>query len=209
MRFVLFNGAFGIIGGNILRDTNNTAFKEWAAICAALGEGLQTLIIRKGGIAEGRDGFRVAQPEFWLFPTYLHEAAHGLEEGVRPILDRVEAQRPPPGILCLAHYAVVTDVCHVLDEQRLSRLAGEHVWSPRTVGERFAYRRPGLFVLTVRVYVREEPHVIPDSPHFAGCRSWVDLPLELSTDKLRPALSDEEFDRGRQKIHDALNIAFT
>ena len=192
-----------------MRETNNTAFKEWAAICAALGEGLQTLIIRKGGIDEGREGFRVAQSEFWLFPTYLHEAALGLEQEALPILDRVEAQRPPQGLLRLAYYAVVTDVYHVLDEQRLARLAGEHVWSPRAVGERFAYRRPGLFVLTVRVYVREEPHVIPDSPHFAGCRSWVDLPLELSTAKLMPALSDEEFDRRRQKIHDALNTNFT
>jgi len=191
-----------------MRETNNTAFKEWAAICAALGEGLQTLIIRKGGIDEGRDGFRVAQPEFWLFPTYLHEAAQGLEQDALPILDRVEAQRPPQGMLRLAQYALVTDVFHVLDERRLSRLAGEHVWSPRTVGERFAYRRPGLFVLTVRVSVREEPYVIPDSPHFAGCRSWVDLPLELSTDKLRPVLNDEEFDRRRQKIHDALNTDF-
>jgi hypothetical protein len=191
-----------------MRDTNNTAFKEWAAICAALGAGLQTLIIRKGGIDEGREGFRVAHREFWLFPTYQHEAALGLEHEALPILERVEAQKLPEGMLRLAHYAVVTDVFHVLDEQRLSRLAGQHVWSPRTVGERFAYRRPGLFVLTVRVYEREEPHVIPDSPHFAGCCSWVDLPRELSTDKLTPTLTDEEFNRRRQKTQDSLNMDF-
>jgi hypothetical protein len=107
-------------------------------------------------------------------------------------------------MLRLAQYAVVTDVYHVLDEQRLSRLAGQHVWSPRTVGERFAYRRPGLFVLTVRVSVRREPHLIPDSPHFAGCRSWVELPLELATNDLTPALCDEEFDRRRLQIENAL-----
>lgn len=187
-----------------MQAANNMAFKEWAAICAALGEGLQTLIIRKGGIDEGREGFRVAQDEFWMFPTYQHEAAQGLEHEALPILERVEAQRPPAGMLRLAQYAVVTDVFHVLDEQRLSRLAGQHVWSPRTVGERYAYRRPGLFVLTVRVYVRGEPHGIPDSPHFAGCRSWVDLPVELATSNLQPALSDDEFDRRRQQIRQAL-----
>lgn len=187
-----------------MQTANAVAFKEWAAICAALGAGLQTLIIRKGGIDEGRDGFRVAHNEFWLFPTYQHEAAQGLEQDALPILARVEANRPPHGLLHLAHYAIVTDVFHVLDVERLLRLAGQHVWSPRTVGERFAYRRPGLFVLTVRVHVRREQHVIPDSPHFAGCRSWVDLPLELSTENLEPALSDDEFNRRRRQIQQAL-----
>jgi len=83
-------------------------------------------------------------------------------------------------------------------------VAGQHVWSGRTVGERFAYRRPGLFVLTVRVHVCREPHVIPDSPHFAGCRSWVDLPHELSTENLEPAMTDDEFDRRRRQIQQAL-----
>jgi hypothetical protein len=156
-----------------MQTTNNFAFKEWAAICSALGEGLQTLIIRKGGIDEGREGFRVAHDEFWLFPTYVHEAAAGLEPDALPLLNRAEVQRPPPGTVHLGHYAIVTDVFHVLDQKRLMCLAGQHVWSPRTVGERFAYRRPGLFVLIVRVYVvqsrmlfrtrRTSPAAVPGS----------------------------------------------
>ena len=187
-----------------MQKANNMAFKEWAAICAALGEGLQTLIIRKGGIHEGREGFRVAHEEFWLFPTYLHEAAVGLEQEAMPILERVEAERPRVGMLRLAQYAVVTDVFDVRDEQRLPHLAGQHIWSPRTVGTRFSYREPGLFVLTVRVFVRHEPYLIPDSPHLAGCRSWVDLPVELSTSDLQPVLTDDEFHRRRQRIQEAL-----
>ncbi len=183
-----------------MQSKNNMAFKEWAAICMALGEGLQTLIIRKGGIDEGREGFRVAHHEFWLFPTYVHEAAVGLEQDALPLLERAQSRQPQPGTLRLENYAVVTDVFHVLDEARLARLARQHVWSPRTIGERFAYKRPGVFVLTVRVYVRAEPYLIPDSPHLAGCRSWVDLPLDLATDKLSPALGDEEFDRRRRQI---------
>ena len=31
-----------------------TAFKEWAVIVEALGQGEQIVILRKGGIAEGR-----------------------------------------------------------------------------------------------------------------------------------------------------------
>lgn len=185
-------------------SSNRIAFKEWAAICAALAMGAQTLIVRKGGIHEGRAGFRVAHGEFWLFPTYVHEAAAGLEDEAAPLLARALAERPPAGTLRIAHYAVVSDVLEVRDETRLLRLAGEHLWSARTIGERFHYRQPGLFVLVVRTYSRAEPYLISDSPHFAGCRSWVELPLELATAGLEPVLTDEEFLRRRQRIADAL-----
>jgi hypothetical protein len=185
--------------------TNHIAFKEWAAICAALGDGTQSLIVRKGGIHEGRDGFRVAHGEFWLFPTYVHEAADGLEKEAGPLLARAEAERPSPGTLRIAHYAVVTDVHEVCNEAQLARLAGQHLWSPQTISDRFHYRQPGLFVMTVRVYEGAKPHVIPDSPHFAGCRSWVELPLELSTAGLQAVLSNEEFLCEREKIKRALD----
>ena len=45
------------------------AFKEWAVVCEALGDGRQSIILRKGGIAEGREGFAFAHGEFFLFPA--------------------------------------------------------------------------------------------------------------------------------------------
>ena len=35
--------------------------------------GRQSVILRKGGIAEGRDGFAFRHREFFLFPTFFHE----------------------------------------------------------------------------------------------------------------------------------------
>ncbi|MBA2742902.1 MAG: DUF1802 family protein, partial [Chthoniobacterales bacterium] len=55
-------------------------FKEWALVCDALGRGEQSLILRKGGIAEGRDGFAFRHSEFFLFPTFFH-AQLGLVRG--------------------------------------------------------------------------------------------------------------------------------
>ncbi len=37
-------------------------FKEWSSVCQAIADGRQTIIIRKGGIAEGRDGFMFQAP---------------------------------------------------------------------------------------------------------------------------------------------------
>ena len=55
-----------------------TGFKEWAVIVEALGQGEQIVILRKGGIAEGRDGFRAEHERFWLFPTRFHQQAEGV-----------------------------------------------------------------------------------------------------------------------------------
>ena len=51
----------------------HAAFKEWAIICEALGRGLQSVILRKGGVAEGKTGFAFRHNEFLLFPTWFHE----------------------------------------------------------------------------------------------------------------------------------------
>lgn len=195
--------------GETVLPQNSIAFKEWAVVCAALAEGRQSLIVRKGGIQEGPRGFEVEHREFWLFPTYLHENADAIVDEARPLLDRVQAERPAADVVHLGLYAVVEDVVSVTDESLLPRLTGLHIWSHRTLSDRFHYRRPGLFVLAVRMICLPHPIVIPNSPHFDGCRTWVDLPSDppLPTDGLVPVLSDAEFDRQRERVRTALETA--
>ncbi len=177
----------------IVESTNRIAFKEWAVICAALEQRGQVAILRKGGIHEGRDGFRVAYPEFWLFPTYVHQDARGLVEGAQPLLAEVSARQPPEEKVRLEHYAVVKRVFHLTDESQLKLLDGHHLWSPATVRERFIYREPGLFLLLVRVYKTALALEFDNSPYFAGCRSWIELREPLATAGCQPVLCDEEF----------------
>jgi hypothetical protein len=180
--------------------TNHIAFKEWAAVCASLDEGRQSLILRKGGIHEGDRGFQVEHDEFWLFPTYEHEQAEALIDEARPLLQRVERERPAADIIRLSNYAVVEDVIQIRDPIVLPSLAGLHIWSHRTVDQRFHYKRPGLMALIVRVYRLGTPIDLPNSPHFAGCRSWVELPNALSTAGLEPVFDDASFSRQRAAI---------
>lgn len=176
-----------------MRAANRMAFKEWAVICEALGTGRQSVILRKGGIHEGRAGFRVAHDEFWLFPTYLHQVEpDNLIDEAHGLLREVVSARPPDDSIALRDYAVVQEVIELHDEACLPRLAGQHIWSPRTLDERFHYRQPGLFVLSVRIYRLPTAITLPNSPHFGGCRSWVDLPSDLSTAGAEPVLSDAE-----------------
>jgi hypothetical protein len=169
------------------------AFKEWAVICRALAEGRQALILRKGGVAESDGEFRLEHTRFWLYPTYVHQQEGGIKAEAKPLFEEAEADRPPPGTVRLTHFAEVAGVYHVHDLASALKLDVLHLWSPQTVAQRFAYRTPGLYVLPVRVYRAAQGFELPETAEYAGCRSWVELERELSTEGARAVLTDDSF----------------
>jgi len=84
-----------------------TAFKEWATVDQALGEGAQTLLLRKGGIHERGGRFQVEHEAFLIYPTYLHQTAEALKLSYRAWCrdDRVDA-----ATVLLRHLVRVVDV---------------------------------------------------------------------------------------------------
>ena len=174
-------------------STLRFALKEWAVICRALAEGRQTILLRKGGVAEKTGAFEVEQERFWLYPTYVHQQGAGVVEEALPLLKAVEAERPPAGVVRLSHFAEVAGVFHLHDIVGALRLDGLHLWSRETVLSRFEYRVPGLFALVVRVYRAARPTELPETAEYAGCRSWVDLGRDLPTDGATPVLEDRLF----------------
>lgn len=168
------------------------AFKEWAAICRALGTGEQAVILRKGGIAEVGGTFRPDHARFWLFPTYLHQKPDGLTPAAAATLAEVERDRPPAAVLRLTHYVEVPAVFRADRLDGVLALAPYHVWSEATVRQRFEYRGPGLFVLPARVYAMAEPIEVPNRPEYDGCKTWVDFGEDRKAGGT-PVLSDEGF----------------
>jgi hypothetical protein len=158
------------------------AFKEWAVICRALAEGRQSLILRKGGIAEEGGTFRPAHDEFLLYPTYFHEHRRGVKATCLPLLEAAERDRPLPGQVRITHFARVTGITHYTDLDALLALDDQHGWRPEVVRQRFEYRRPGLFVLQVRVLRLAAPVLRDERPEYAGCKSWVLLHEPVSTE---------------------------
>lgn len=167
------------------------ALKEWAVICRALAEGQQALLIRKGGIAESSGEFAVEQQRFWLFPTYVHQQNAGVVPEAASLLEQAEADRPPPDIVRLTHFAEATGTYIIRELADAWRLAGLHCWSPQTVQSRFEYRWPGLSVLAVRVYRAPQVFDLPNTAEYAGCRSWVALDRALPTEGATPVLEEK------------------
>src|SRR5262249_7939249 len=158
-------------------------FKEWAGVCEALAQGRQTLILRKGGIAEGSHGFAPEHDAFWLWPTRLHEGQQGLREAVAGPTDRESKSLVPIRAL-----ATVASIAWVRSLETPHRLTPFPVGTEETIAKRFHYRRPGLWVLDIRVYARVEPWLVEDLPQYAGCVSWVPLVEPLATEGLAPVL---------------------
>lgn len=148
-------------------------FKEWTLICDALGRGEQSIILRKGGIAEGRAGFRFGHDEFLLFPTLFHEqvAKVKLPPGTSLPAPRTDGQ-------CELNFSAKVEwTGDVSDWKKVRALAPFHLWQESEIEKRF--RQDGhetVSLAFVRISRLSEPFVFSDSPKFGGCRSWVELP---------------------------------
>jgi hypothetical protein len=178
------------------------AFKEWTLICDALDRGEQSLIIRKGGIAEGRNGFRFKHPEFLLFPTLFHEQISKLKVPVRIELPGVA----PDGQHRIGLLANVTWTRDVTDWQKVRALAPFHLWQESEIEKRFRQDdQLSVSIAFVRVYRLSEPLSFPDSPRYGGCRSWVEVPDLPAETRLELVLNPSASEEREQQILNALD----
>ncbi|MFO1496891.1 MAG: DUF1802 family protein [Verrucomicrobiota bacterium] len=181
------------------------AFKEWAVVVDALGAGQQILILRKGGISEGRRGFQVEHAEFFLFPTFFHEQRDAILQSARERYDAVHPSPPSPAVVQLNFFA------HVVAWGRLDSLAagerfqGQHILRNEVVAQRFQWgKEKNIYAMAVRVFRLAETVHLPLSPSYSGCKSWVDLEQEIPTDSATPVLSKEEFNARLDEFQAAL-----
>ena len=176
----------------------NVALKEWASVCNALEEGRQIILLRKGGILEAIGGFKLEHPQFFLFPTYLHQNAQMLKE---PERKRLMSLKEEPAQILLSSAATVTDIIRLRDRAQMDRLDQEHIWTSPLIDMRFNYRPQNpLYLLLLRVYRLAEPITIENTPEYAGCKSWVPLDAAISTAGAQAAIDDSDYEIRRARI---------
>ncbi len=171
-------------------------FKEWEVVCASLGSGRQTLIFRKGGIHEGRDGFSFAHSSFFLFPTRFHATANEVCEGV--VSEKGEWQ--PGEIVEITHHAEVISAVTLTDWKDVMKLTPYHIYTEKTIRDRFDWEGKGMVtgsihVALVRVCKLSEPWTFPYEAKYGGCRSWINLSLPPDDwcQSAVPVVSDLDF----------------
>ncbi len=167
-------------------------FKEWALVCDAMGAGEQSIILRKGGIHEGRAGFQFQHDEFFLFPTLFHEqVARTKLSGETPLPVREE------GMIEVRYLVRVEWTARIEEWPAAQALAPFHIWTEAEIESRFRYENAGLNLAFVRVSKLAEPWRFPDEPKYGGCRSWVNLPEPPAIGA--SAVLDEKIHRERER----------
>ena len=163
-------------------------FKEWEVVCRALGRGEQTVILRKGGIAEGRDGFAFRHKEFFLFPTFFHEQIE------KTRLKDAVIEQPNESQVKIQFFAKIMHACRIDLWETVAALERFHILKQSVVRERFEdARAPGIHAALVRVFRLDQSWILPNEKRYAGCRSWVELPDLPAAIRLEPVLGDTEY----------------
>jgi hypothetical protein len=155
---------------------SSPALKEWSAAVHAMLDGRQSILLRKGGIHEKR--FAMAAPEFVFFPTVAHGHRERVRAEHRQLLDVAAADSTDDAVTLRAGAKVVAAV-EVNRPGGLGELVDLHIWTPESVqSDRLDFRpRHRLTVLVVQAIPLVEPVRLARTPEYAGCISWVDVPL--------------------------------
>lgn len=181
------------------------AFKEWAVVVDALGRGEQLVLLRKGGIHEGRGGFRPEHKEFLLFPTRFHQQRAAVMPAAQARFDELARSFPPEDRVRITYGATVAASHQIRSLDAALALRGRHIWREEVIKERFAWgREESVWALVVRVFRLAGPVELPLQPDYAGCRSWLTLAEEVPTAGAAPVLPDAEFEARRREIEDLL-----
>ena len=123
---------FGVMSGELI----NVAFKEWAVICDTLGNGKQSLILRKGGIHEGKKGFQFEHEKFALFPTRFHEQGQSVridaKESVIPKTESEIGETVP-----IQYWAKIDSIWNLSQWESVAALNEFHIWTEQIILERY------------------------------------------------------------------------
>lgn len=143
----------------------------------ALLDGRQTVLLRKGGIHEKR--FAVTASRFLLFPTVAHSHGQRVRPEHRDLLDAAAADSTEEAIVLRAGARVVAAV-EVTRTEALDEIAELHIWTADSVrADRLDFRpKHRLTVLVVQASPLVEPVRLTRAPEYAGCKSWVPLPVD-------------------------------
>jgi hypothetical protein len=176
----------------------NLALKEWAAVIAALDKGEQTILLRKGGIAE--KDFGIKCETFLFYPTYFHEMDKYVRVKYHDLLQEASANVTEE-VVTITNWAILDEIILTRDLDAMLKASDHYVYTAPYLKNRFDWRaEKPMNVLFTRVYRLKQPIEIPVVNRYRGCKSWVDLEGPINLENSAPVLSNEEFEARKKEI---------
>ena len=176
-------------------------------VADAIGRGDQIIILRKGGISEGRGGFQIEHNRFFLFPTLFHQQRESVQPAAQLRYDALAPKLSPP-LVRIEIFVEVVDWKFLDSLEAALRLRDQHIWREEVIRDRFDWgKSKSIYALAVRAFRLPLAVELPMRPEYAGCKSWVEFEGPISTDSAQPALTDREFEAKLSRFHSALEPA--
>lgn len=199
------------------------ALKEWGLVIDALLSGDQVLLLRKGGLLDGK--FKLEAREFLLFPTTFHAddprllapGAAGKFASALALPDRKTLPDSVP-LKCRARVEAAWSVTDGRVVEALAQPPGLHVWGEAFTAARLKWR-PGapMTLALVRAYARRGNGgvlAVKQRSDYYGCFSWARVePMveeedaEEALEGWRPVLSDKVFLQRAALVREGLAAA--
>jgi len=184
-----------------------TALKEWDVVVAALEQGRQALLVRKGGLDDPDQRIPLPEGRFWLYPTLFHARGvflkpehhellvpgmHRAPRETARLLPRPEGHKRgvTPGHVALRAVAEIAGVVEAPSLDALHRLTERTVWTEKYLTLRYRWRpqdRPLVLVLDVAAL--PEAVEVEERVEYGGCRSWLELVDPPDASAARPLWS--------------------
>lgn len=158
---------------------------EWNAIIEALGQGKQTILIRKYGTTLN---------EFLLYPTVSYANKDNILDSFQD-KEFVKDNLLPSGedrTYEVKYYATVEEVIEK-PSTRIGAFNKFHIWTRNHVKNYLGRKEAKIWIL--RVYKLDEPQLLKRSNGMLYAN--VDKPVKLEG---KPVLSDDEFDKLKEEI---------
>jgi len=180
------------------------ALKEWAAVLEAMARGEQLLLIRKGGLIEPGSGFELRSTSFVLYPTFEHQTVNYLRSPYQRYMEEALRQRAPEGRVRIGLFGEAVHSMPSRDPAIVERLRAFHIYNDAFLSQRLKWQpdQP-LMIVIIRAFRFGAPHLLAVAPHYAGCKSWVELESPVSLEGLQPVLEPSVFQQ-RLKAIEAL-----
>ena len=191
----------------MLPNQSQIAFKEWAVTVNALAQGQQVLLLRKGGIHEVTKDFRIAHPEFLLYPTYEHLNEDLLKPSSHSLFQETLTDSSPAGTVTFSYWAQVTETIKVAELEKVQELSNYHIWTNEYTESRLRWKpMVPLSIMLLRVFKLEAPVNIPWIKEYGGCTSWVEIMPKINLGQLTPAMNDSDYQNSVASIKDCLGF---
>jgi len=189
--------------GPMTRAATMPALKEWSAAVHALLDGRQWVLLRKGGIGEKR--FDVAAREFMLFPTVEHSHTDRVRPEFRDLLTAAAPDSVDDHIVVRAAAKVVAAL-PVNRPGNIDAIEDLHIWTAESVRrDRLDFRpKRRLAVLVVQAIPLVAPVELPRTPDYAGCTSWVQLPVTVPPSLGAPVHDEASLREVVARVRDAV-----